>query len=247
MFYAMTHGKIDTGAYQFVEHLEDIEGLNRRAERGEFEISAVSLHQYPYIEKRYEIMPVGASVGNGYGPIIVSKGATWNPEGTVAIPGERTTAALLLRLRFGRDLQTGVEEFDRIPELVKTGRYDFGLLIHEGQLTYAEEGLTLVEDLGEWWLKETGLPTPLGINVIRRDVENRAEITEILRRSIAWAREHSDESVAYSMKYGRGLDVERAKKFIGMYVNDYTLDLGDRGRAGVEELLRRGREAGLLP
>jgi len=247
MFYAMTHRKIDTGHFRFEDHLEGIEGLNQRAARGEFPISAVSLHQYPWIAKQYEIMPVGASVGDGYGPIVVSKGKAWDDGGRVAIPGERTTAALYLKLRYGTELNWGVEDFDKIPDLVLDGTYDFGLLIHEGQLTYNELGLTLVEDLGKWWLDETGLPTPLGINVIRRDVQEKDEITEILRRSIAWAMDNIRESVGYSMKYGRGLDAETTQKFIRMYVNEYTLDLGERGRAGVDELLKRATEKGLIP
>jgi 1,4-dihydroxy-6-naphthoate synthase len=191
MFYAMTHGKIPTGDFQFDDLLEGIESLNQRALCAELPVSALSLHQYPYVADRYAVMPVGASMGDGYGPIVVGKKEGWDSSFRVAIPGERTTAALLFKLRFGGAVQVAVEPFDRIPDLVLDGTYDAGVLIHEGQLTYAEQGLALIEDLGAWWLGETGLPTPLGINVIRRDVERPDEVTEILRRSIAWGRESS--------------------------------------------------------
>ncbi len=246
MFYAMTHGLIDTGDFQFQDHLEGIESLNRRAEKAEFPVTAVSLHQYPYIADRYELMPVGASVGDGYGPIVVARGAPWKAGSLVAIPGDRTSAVLYLKLRFGADVRTAVEEFDRIPALVLEGKYDYGLLIHEGQLTYAAQGLTLVEDLGRWWLAETGLPAPLGVNVILKDLKGKDEVTEILRRSIAWAFEHSGESVRHAMKYGRGLDENAAEKFVRMYVNDFTLDLGPRGLAGVREFLKRAVENHLI-
>lgn len=254
MFYAMTHGRIETGDFRFVDLLEGIESLNRRAERAELPVTAVSLHQFPYIAERYELMPVGASVGDGYGPIVVraktareaARGAEWKPGSVVAIPGERTSAVLYLKLRFGSDVRTAVEDFDRIPELVLSGKYDYGLLIHEGQLTYAALGLTLVEDLGKWWLEETGLPAPLGVNAILRDLPGKNEVTEILRRSIAWAFDHPRDSVRHAMQYGRGLDEDAADKFVRMYVNDFTLDLGPRGRAGARELLRRSFERGLI-
>ncbi len=247
MFYAMTRGKVDTSPYTFRDHLEDIQSLNERATRGEFAVSAVSLHQYPYIADRYALMASGASMGDGYGPIVVGRTSTFDPGGRVALPGARTSAALLFALRFGRLAHVSQQAFDAIPRLVLEGAVDYGVLIHEGQLTYAEEGLQLVEDLGAWWQAETGLPTPLGVNVIRRDVDDPERVNAILKASIAWGLEHPDEAVGYAMKYGRGLDRERADKFIRMYVNDYTVDLGERGRAGVRELLRRGSAAGLIP
>jgi 1,4-dihydroxy-6-naphthoate synthase len=247
MFYAMTHGKIPTGEYEFVDQLEGIESLNERALRAELPVSALSLHQYPFVADRYAVMPVGASMGDGYGPVVVGGSSEWRPFFSVAIPGARTTAALLFKLRFGDAVRVAVEPFDRIPDLVLEGKYDAGVLIHEGQLTYAEQGLSLIEDLGAWWQKETGLPTPLGINVIRRDVPGPEEVTDILRQSIAWGRENPDEAVGYAMRYGRGLDRKRSEKFIGMYVNDFTLDLGDRGRAAVRELLRRAEKLGYVP
>lgn len=247
MFYAMTHGLIDTGDYRFQDHLEGIEALNRRAENGEFPVTAISLHQLPYVADRYELMSVGASVGDGYGPIVVSRGAPWRAGSTVAIPGERTSAVLYLKLRFGSDVKTVVEDFDAIPALVLEGKYDYGLLIHEGQITYASQGLALVEDLGRWWHDETGLPAPLGVNAIRKDVEEKDAITEILRRSIAWAFDNAGDSVRHALKYGRGLDAPAAERFVRMYVNDFTLDLGPRGKAGADELLARSRRAGLIP
>lgn len=247
MFYAMTHGKIDTKGYTFREHLEGIEALNQRAANNEFEISAVSLHQFPYISNDYSMMDVGASMGDGYGPIVVSNGKDFDPNSIVAIPGDRTSAVLLLKLRYGSNIKVAVEPFDEIMDRVQEGKYDFGLLIHEGQLTYKDAGMTLVEDLGKWWFDETGLPTPLGINVIRRDIENPEEITEILRESIQWGFDNQDEVVAYARKYARGMEDERVLKFVKMYVNDFTLDLGPRGRAAVDELLIRSRTAGLIP
>lgn len=247
MFYAMTRGKVDTFPYTFRDHLEDIQSLNERALRGEFEVSAISLHQYPYVADRYAIMASGASMGDGYGPIVVGRKKEFDPQGRVALPGARTSAALLFALRYGSLTRVTQEAFDAIPALVRDGQVDFGVLIHEGQLTYAEEGLELVEDLGAWWLRETGLPTPLGINVIRRDVPDPERINAILKASIAWGLAHPDEAVGYAMRYGRGLDRDRADRFIRMYVNDYTVDLGDRGRAGVREFLRRGVAGGFIP
>lgn len=247
MFYAMTRGKIETAPYTFRDHLEDIQSLNERATRGEFAISAVSLHQYPYVAERYALMPSGASMGDGYGPIVVGRTSTFDPAGRIALPGARTSAALLFHLRYGVLPGVSQRAFDEIPRLVRDGEVDYGVLIHEGQLTYAEEGLALVEDLGAWWLKETGLPTPLGVNVIRRDVPDADRVNAILKASIAWGLANAAEAVGYAMKWGRGLDRDRADKFIRMYVNDYTIDLGERGRAGVKELLRRGTAAGLVP
>lgn len=247
MFYAMTHGKIETAPYAFSDHLEDIQSLNERATRGEFAVSAVSLHQVPYIADRYAVMASGASVGDGYGPIVVGRTGDFNPAGKTALPGARTTATLLFQLRYGHDTHVSQESFDAIPRLVREGVYDHGVLIHEGQLTYAEEGLVKVEDLGAWWMRETGLPTPLGVNVIRRDVPDPNRVNDLLKQSIAWGLAHADEAVGYAMRYGRGLDRKRTDAFIHMYVNDFTIDLGERGKAGVLELMRRGAAAKLIP
>lgn len=248
MFYAMSHGKIDTHGYNFEEHLEGIDSLNKRALNKEFHISAVSLHQFPYIVSDYRIMPVGASMGDGYGPVLVSMGKDFDPNGSFAIPGDRTTAALYLKLRFGDGLDTHEEEFDAIEGLVKEGKYDFGMLIHEGQMTYEEQGFKLVEDMGAWWRDDTGgLPIPLGVNVVRRDVEDHELMTKMLREAISWGFDNEEEALEYSMKYARGLEKERVLEFVKMYVNDFTLDLGDRGRAAVKELMNRAKAKGYIP
>lgn len=250
MFYALTHDRIDTRGYKFVHHIEDIESLNRRAQRGELEITAVSLHAYAHLSRQYAILACGASVGKGYGPILVAREPLTLDQlagRTIAVPGTLTTAFLTLRLALPEFKHTAVA-FDRILDAVVDGQADAGLVIHEGQLTYVDQGLHRVADLGAWWLEETGLPLPLGVNVIRRDLgrETMEEVAPLLRQSIEYALSHRAESLDYALTYGRGLDTGRADKFVGMYVNDYTCALGDDGRAGVSALLSRAHEAGII-
>ena len=252
MFYALARGLIDTGDLEFVHELQDIETLNRRALAGELEVTAVSIHAYAYLHDRYVLLPHGASMGEGYGPRLVAR-EPLSPEELrgrrVAVPGERTSAYLALKL-FQPDVQTEVVPFDRIMEHVAAGKADVGLLIHEGQLTYADHGLHLIADLGEWWAKETGgLPLPLGGNVVRRDLgpDLIRRISRLLRESIAYALEHRAPALEYAQAYGRGLDAAQTDEFVGMYVNRRTLDYGEDGRRAVQLFLDRGYEAGIIP
>jgi 1,4-dihydroxy-6-naphthoate synthase len=252
MFHALANGKIDTGRYRFTHELQDIETLNRRALSGELELTAVSLHGYAYVTDRYALCSCGASVGDNYGPMVVARvaaDAEWLIDRRIAIPGEMTTAFLTLRLLLGDRFTYEVHPFDRILDLVAGGKVDAGLIIHEGQLTYANQGLSLVVDLGKWWHDETGLPLPLGGNAIRRDLGHPAmeEVTELLKQSIRYGLAHRKEALAHAMQYGRDLDAAKADKFVGMYVNDWTLDFGPRGREAVATLLRRGFEEGIIP
>lgn len=252
MFYALAAGKLDTGGLAFVHELADIETLNRRALAGELEVTAASIHAYAYLADRYVLLPCGASMGEGYGPRIVARAPLAPAElagRLVAVPGTLTSAYLALRL-FAPDARTEVVPFDRILEHVAAGRADAGLVIHEGQLTYADLGLHLVADLGEWWRATTGgLPLPLGGNLARRDLgpELVRRIAALLRASIAYALEHREEALAYAARFGRGLDPARTDAFVRMYVNARTLDWGDDGRRAVQLFLDRGHEAGLLP
>lgn len=250
MFYALTHGRIELPGVRIEHVLGDIESLNRRAATGDLEVTAVSCATYPAIADRYRLMDAGASMGKGYGPIVVARRPY--AQGTlrrkaIAVPGFGTTAYLLLRLALG-DPPVVVVPFDQIPRVVKEGQAHAGVLIHEGQITYAALGLVKVLDLGERWLGETGLPLPLGINVTRRDLgeELAAQLSEALRASIRYAHAHPDEAVAYAMRYGRGIDAETCTRFVHMYVNDYTVTLGDEGRRALETLYRRAVEHGLL-
>jgi len=250
MFYALTHGKVEIPGVRIEHVLEDIESLNRRARSGELEVTAVSCASYPGIADRYRIMDPGASMGKGYGPIVVSKepyDEAALAENSIAIPGFGTTAYLLLRLALG-DPPVIVVPFDRIIQVVQDEQAHAGLLIHEGQITYAGLGLVKVLDLGERWTKETGLPVPLGINVTRRDLGETlaAELSEALRASIRYAHAHPEEAVGYAMRYGRGIDAETCTRFVHMYVNDYTVTLGDEGRRALETLYRRAVEKELL-
>lgn len=251
MFYALTHGKVEIPGVRIEHVLEDIESLNRRAATGELEVTAVSCATYPAIADRYRIMDPGASMGQGYGPIVVARRRyserTLRTK-AIAVPGFGTTAYLLLRLALG-DPPVIVVAFDQIPRVVKEGQAHAGVLIHEGQITYGAMGLVKVLDLGERWAKETGLPLPLGINVTRRDLgeELARQLSEALRVSIRYAHAHLDEAVAYAMRYGRGIDAETCKRFVQMYVNDYTVTLGDEGRRALETLYRRAVKAELLP
>lgn len=254
MFWALATGRVDTGDRQYVHELADIETLNRRALAGELEITAVSIHAYAYLHERYALLPHGSSMGDGYGPRLVSRESA--PDDVraglsgklVAIPGERTTAALALRL-FRPDVRTTLCPFDLIEDAVLAGKADVGLLIHEGQLTFADSGLNLWLDLGAWWKAETGLPLPLGGNVVRKDLGEAAirEISKDLRASIVYGLEHRAEALAHAKQYARGMDDERTDEFVGMYVNDFTVDYGVVGREAVERLLEDGHAAGLIP
>jgi 1,4-dihydroxy-6-naphthoate synthase len=248
--------KIDTGSYRFDHLLEDIETLNQRSDRGELEITALSIHQYAYVADKYALTSCGSSMGDGYGPMVVSP----KPYGVeelgrlkIAAPGERTTAYLVLNLlarSVGINSLPNVSfvPFDQIIERTVSGEFDAGLIIHEGQLTYAESGLEKVVDLGEWWTNTRGLPLPLGGNAIRRDLADEfGPICRILYNSIQYSLEHRDESLDYALQYARDMGKELADEFVGMYVNDYTIDYGDRGRAAVQMLLTESAEIGLTP
>jgi 1,4-dihydroxy-6-naphthoate synthase len=226
---------------------EDIQVLNEWALEGKLEVTALSLATYPLVQDRYALLPHGASIGSGYGPIVVARDELSREDlrgVEIAVPGRLTTAFLVLGMVLGRPFAHRPMPFDQIVDEVKSGRADAGLLIHEGQLTYADEGLVKVLDLGEWWLLETGLPLPLGVNAVRRDVPRLAELSELLRRSIEVGLENRDEAVRYALGYARDLDPETADRFIEMYVNDLTCDYGDEGRQAVEELLRRAEATG---
>jgi 1,4-dihydroxy-6-naphthoate synthase len=253
MFYGLASGKVPSNGFELEHVLSDIETLNRAAFDGTYEITAVSFHAYAHLTDRYVLLPHGASMGDRYGPIVVSKQNPSSSNGlngiTVAVPGTLTTAFLALRL-FDPSVQYVVMPFDAIQEAVHAGQVDAGLLIHEGQLTWADEGLKKIVDLGEWWSDRTGgLPLPLGGNVIRRDLGSAAisTLSRLLHDSIAYALDHRDDAVTYAMQFGRGLDRSRTDRFVGMYVNDLTLDYGNRGREAVARLLGDASAAGLLP
>ncbi len=252
MFHALANDKLDTGRYRFTHELQDIETLNRRAFDGELELTAVSLHGYAYVADQYALCACGASMGDDYGPMVVAREplSVADLKGkTIAVPGELTTAFLTLKLLLGDSFTHEVHPFDEILNLVEAGKVDAGLIIHEGQLTYADQGLSLVVDLGRWWKAETGLPLPLGANAIRRDLgrETMEEVTALLKRSIQYGLDHRREALAHAAKYGRDLDEARNDRFVGMYVNDWTLDFGPVGREAVATLLRKGYEAGIIP
>ena len=250
MFYALTHGKVTIPGVRIEHLLEDIESLNRRAAGGELEVTAVSCATYPAIADRYRLMDPGASMGKGYGPILVARRPLAERtlrRKVIAIPGYGTTAYLLLRLALG-DPPVIVVAFDQIPRVVQEGQADAGLLIHEGQITYDRMGLVKVLDLGERWTKDTGLPLPLGINVTRRDLgaDMAGQLSEALRAAIRYAHEHPDEAVAYAMRYGRGIDAETCHRFVHMYVNDYTVTLGEEGLRALTTLYELAVRKGLL-
>jgi len=261
MFYAMAENKIDLRGYRFEHILQDIETLNDRATRGELHISAISIHAYSYVLDKYALLPSGASMGDGYGPMIVAlPGAhlpavrtddtvrLWLKSRTIAVPGTMTSAYLSLRL-FAGEVNFIVVPFDEIFQAVKDGRADAGLIIHEGQLTYARDGFELLLDMGEWWKRHTALPLPLGGNVIRKDIDPdvRREVSDILRESIRYGLEHRQAGVNHAMPLARGLDTDMADRFIGMYVNDYTLDYGPTGREAITRFLTAASENGLIP
>jgi 1,4-dihydroxy-6-naphthoate synthase len=251
MFYGLATGKVPSLGYELEHVLSDIETLNRAAFDGRYEITAVSFHAYAHLTDKYILLPHGASMGDRYGPVVVARkdGPSSLKGVRVAIPGELTTAFLSLRL-FDPDVEYVVMPFDQIQDKVHSGAVQAGLLIHEGQLTYAEEGLKKIVDLGEWWADRTGgLPLPLGGNVIRRDLgpTHINALSRLLHDSIAFGLNHRDEAVQYSMQFGRGLDRARTDRFVGMYVNDLTLDYGERGRQAVKRLLSDAEAAGLIP
>jgi len=251
MFYGLASGKVPTNGYELEHVLSDIETLNRAAFDGKYEITAVSFHAYAHLTGKYILLPHGASMGDRYGPVVVARkdGPSSLKGVRVAIPGELTTAFLSLRL-FDPTVEFVVVPFDQIQEKVHSGAVQAGLLIHEGQLTYAEEGLKKIVDLGEWWADRTGgLPLPLGGNIIRRDLgpAHISTLSRLLHDSIAFGLKHRDEAVQYSMQFGRGLDRARTDKFVGMYVNELTLDYGERGRQAVKRLLAEAEAAGLIP
>ena len=252
MFYGLASGKVPTGELELVHVLSDIETLNRAAFEGKYEISAVSFHAYAHLTDKYILLPHGASMGDNYGPMVVvrSDSARQNLDGvTVAIPGTLTTAFLALRL-YKPDVKYVVMPFDEILEAVRDGKVEAGLLIHEGQLTYAQEGLRKLVDFGEWWAERTGgLPLPLGGNIIRRDLgpELITRLSTLLHDSIAYGLQHRADAVTHAMQYGRGLDRTDTDTFVGMYVNDLTLDYGDRGRTAVLRLLGEAAQKGLIP
>jgi 1,4-dihydroxy-6-naphthoate synthase len=251
MFYALAQGKVGDPELEFVHVLQDIQTLNERAFRGEYEVTAVSFHAYAYLADRYALLPHGASMGDGYGPMIVAReplspGALRGKR--IAVPGRLTTAVLAMDL-WCPGLEKTVVPFDRIPDAVLAGRVDAGLIIHEGQVTYRSQGLHKVVDFGEWWLAETGLPLPLGGNVIRKDLGSdlMRRVSRLLRESIQYGLAHRADALAHAMQYGRDLDTSLADRFVGMYVNHWTLDYGEPGRQAVRLLLRRGHERGILP
>jgi 1,4-dihydroxy-6-naphthoate synthase len=251
MFYALATRKIDTGKLNYVHVLSDIETLNRKALEGVFDVSAVSFHAYAYFAEKYALLSSGASMGRNYGPLVVSgksMSAASLSTKVVAIPGTLTTAFLALRL-FAPAVKYEVVPFDRILDEVARGKYEAGLLIHEGQLTYRELGLQKVLDLGEWWLERTKLPLPLGGNVIKRELGQKLmqEISQHIKTSIQYGLDHREEAMAYAIQFSRGLDTSRADRFVGMYVNDLTLDYGKQGREAVRRLLEEAHEKGIIP
>jgi 1,4-dihydroxy-6-naphthoate synthase len=260
MFYAMAEKKIDLRGYRFEHRLEDIQTLNERALRGELHISAISIHAFAYVSDRYALLPCGASMGDGYGPMVVAANMdgfgtdpsdeeirSWLRNRTIAIPGRMTSAYLALQLFLG-GFDHIVVPFDRIFETVKSGRAAAGLIIHEGQLTYSRSGFTKVLDLGEWWKRETSLPLPLGGNVLRKDITPpvQRDLLEIMRESIDFGLAHRDDAVRHSMPYARDMDADLAGKFIGMYVNDYTRDYGETGRKAIRQFLQTASERGYI-
>jgi 1,4-dihydroxy-6-naphthoate synthase len=250
MFYALATEKISSGEFTFTHHLEDIDTLNQAASKGTYEVTAVSIHAYAYLHEQYALLNSGASMGEGYGPVLVSKvrfPLQELPQRKVAIPGEQTSAFLALKL-MQPDFQYRVTSFDQIIPAVQRGEFDAGLVIHEGQLTYRDEGLFKLLDLGEWWEGTTGLPLPLGGNVIRRDLGMPAirRISALIQESISYAFSNTEEALAYALQFGRGLDAQLGERFVKMYVNERTLDYGEDGRKAVQLFLDQGHEAGII-
>jgi 1,4-dihydroxy-6-naphthoate synthase len=257
MFYALAHHRIDTGDYDFTHELVDIETLNRRAFQAKLELTAVSIHAYAFLHDKYVLCTCGASMGDGYGPMVVARESMTRDQlsgKTIAVPGKLTSAYLALRLYLGADFACVEVPFDEIIPAVVAGQYDgqpvdAGLIIHEGQLTFGDHALKLVVDLGAWWKEKTGLPLPLGANAVRRNLgtETIREIQRLLKESIEYGLAHREDALRYALKYGRDLDQSLADKFVGMYVNDWTLDFGPRGREAVTRFLAEGHAAGVVP
>ena len=248
MFWGLASGEVDPRGFEFEHVLRDIQTLNEWAMEGRLEVTAISLHAYPHVQDRYVLLPHGASMGSGYGPIVVARKPLTDDElraVEIAVPGRMTTAFLTLRMRLGEFAWREVP-FDMIMDEVSSGAADAGLLIHEGQLTYGSAGLHKIVDLGEWWLEETGLPLPLGANVARRDLgpDVLRELSAVLAESIRAGLDNRERALEYALQFGRGLDDELADRFVGMYVNELTEDYGEEGRRAVRELLRRGEEIG---
>jgi 1,4-dihydroxy-6-naphthoate synthase len=251
MFYGLATNKLDTGNLKFEHTLKDIQTLNESAKKGVYDVTAISFHAYAYVSDKYALLPHGASIGDKYGPILVSKEPRRPEEISqmkIAIPGEMTSAFLALRL-YNKDFEYEVIPFDQIIDAVKKGKVDAGLLIHEGQLFYKQIGLDKVLDLGEWWFEKTGLPLPMGGNVIRRDLgaDLMRQVSEILHKSIQYSLDNREDALAYAMQFARDMQPELADRFVAMWVNDLTLDYGERGREGVRRLLQEGYEKGIIP
>jgi len=251
MFYALATNKVRVPGLKFSHTLTDIETLNRKAMEGFYDVSAISFHAYPYVQDKYALMPCGGSVGEQYGPMVISPrmiGVEELKRMKIAVPGTMTTAYLALKL-FAPAIETAVVPFDRIIPEVLAGKYEAGLIIHEGQLTYERSGLKRILDLGKWWHEQTGLPLPLGGNAIRRELgpELIAQVTKALRDSIQFALDHREPALAYAMQFARDLDSQMADRFVGMYVNDRTLDYGEDGKRAVVKLLDMGYQAGIIP
>ena len=243
MFWALEAGRVDTRGLEFEQVVSDIQTLNEWAVEGRLEVTAISAGAYPHVADRYLVLPHGASMGDGYGPIVVARGDVDLDDVEIVIPGTLTTAYLVLRLALG---EPRVRElpFDQILDEVRSGRADAGLLIHEGQLTYGDAGLVKVLDLGEWWQRETGLPLPLGLNVARRDLDRLEDVTDVLGEAIRVGLENREEALEYAQQFGRGIDRETADRFVAMYVNELTASHGEQGRQAIDELLRRARLRG---
>jgi 1,4-dihydroxy-6-naphthoate synthase len=249
MFWALDAGRVDPRGFSFEHVVEDIQTLNEWALDGRLEVTAISLHTYPFVQDRYALLPHGGSFGSGYGPVVVAREPVTPAELRgleLVVPGRLTTAFLTARLVLG-DFRFREVAFDRIIDEVAGGTADAGIVIHEGQLTYRDAGLHKVLDLGEWWLLETGLPLPLGVNVARRDVERLPDLSAVLLDSIQTGLDNRPEAMRYALRFGRGIDEETADRFVGMYVNELTCDVGEEGRAAVEELLQRGEAIGAFP
>lgn len=251
MFYGLARGKVDSGDLQIQHVLCDIETLNREAHEGRHEVTALSFHAYPYVAETYALMPCGGSIGDGYGPLLVGRepfGREDLHERVVAVPGTLTTAYLALKL-WAPDVRTRVVPFDRILDEVRDGRADAGLIIHEGQLTFGGHGLHRILDLGEWWKEATGLPLPLGGNGVRRDLggELMARLTRLVRESVKYSLAHREDALEYAMGFARGMEPGVADRFVGMWVNEMTVDCGSRGREAIQVLLDRGHDAGIIP
>jgi len=251
MFYGLARGKVAADGLEVAHVLADIETLNREAVAGKHEVTAISFHAYPYVAERYALMPCGSSIGDGYGPLLVAREET-DPSAiagrSVAVPGTLTSAYLALKL-FAPGVEARVVPFDRILDEVRDGRADLGLVIHEGQLTYGGHGLRKVLDLGAWWKAETGLPLPLGGNAVRRDLgpETMARLTRLVRETVRYSLDHRREALEYALGFARGMDPAVADRFVGMWVNDMTVDCGERGRRAVQTFLDRGHAAGIVP